>query len=81
MSGGVDHARSLAGRGGADGGNRLAGDREIAAHDALWGHDVAAAHDEIEHLSPGDAPHGAMLVVTSQPGVARRHRIATMRAR
>ena len=52
VSGGVDHGAWLRRPAPArDGGDRFAVDREIAAHDALRRHDVAAANDEIEHCS------------------------------
>jgi hypothetical protein len=45
LLGGVARQRS----GSGDRGDRLAGDRDVAAHDALGGHHIAAANDEIKH--------------------------------
>ena len=45
MLGGVGRQRS----GSGDRGDRLAGDRDVAAHDALGCHHIAAANNEIEH--------------------------------
>jgi len=45
MLGGVGRQRS----GSGDRGDRLAGDRDVTAHDALGRHHIAAANHEIEH--------------------------------